>query len=163
MSQLKKGQKLPQENIDQVISLFLHNLPRTDIAQQTGLSRTTVQKYIDQYLEQTQSSDGTKHQKLLILHQLQELYDGVIVQAKTGDYKAVKSAVSIIDRKAKIFGLYAPEQVINNYNNNQNYNENHTAIHADIASMTDRELAEYNKTLSYQLDNFGQVGLDIDT
>lgn len=59
----------------------------------------------------TDNSETATHVKVLELNRLDQLQSALMRSALSGDPKAVTAALKIMDHRAKLLGLYAPNQV----------------------------------------------------
>jgi len=149
--QQRNGQKIPLETQKQIISLYLEDVSPVEIADQCNVHYLTVRKYINKYVDEMKDDTMALAERGVIAKQLKDITRCFMAAALAGDNKAAKTILETIDRRAKIFGLYQPEQVVNV----------HTTVSNDsniYAGYSDEELEYFVKQTSAHLDQYSTIG-----
>lgn len=82
----------------------------TQIATRLSLSLATVARRVDQALDLFGQPTAAKYREL-VAQQYDSLYQQLVPDITLGDHDAIAKAIMILDRKAKLLGLEAPQQI----------------------------------------------------
>lgn len=82
----------------------------SQIAERLGMSLATVARRVEQALALFGEPTAAQY-RALVAQQYDSLYQQLVPDIAAGDHDAIGKATAILDRKAKLLGLEAPQQI----------------------------------------------------
>ncbi len=101
------------ERRSQVMQMTVAGKTTDQIAGEFMVSRQTIAKDIKSALKSTEESmlTATVEVRRVQHLRLEQAFDAIWIQIKTGDLDAIKVMISLLDRESKLLGLDAPQRI----------------------------------------------------
>ena len=95
------------------LELRKQGLSYTKIAAEIGCARSTAHLYVSRELEALAQTchDEAEQVRDLEIHRLDDLYMQALQHVQAGEIPAIDRCLRIMERRAKLLGLDAPEQI----------------------------------------------------
>lgn len=100
-------------NIERVLECRMSGMSYRAIAKELGIARSTVQRYMNQYLIEIKARilETADQVVTLELTRLDELHNAYWASALRGDLNAAVMVLKVMERRSKYLGLDAPDAV----------------------------------------------------